>query len=146
MCFRSNLCPDQRGGAPAMCLHTPQKVGSCAPATPPPISHTDRATPPHKRAIEFRLIQLFGFWSWITTKSVRETLRLAKNGRVGLTQSNGYLYSSPLLRPWKADISPLPWLLCRQMPCLFLICCLCVKVFFANPYTVPPLKEHSLGY
>uniref|UniRef100_A0A8C4Z075 Uncharacterized protein n=1 Tax=Gadus morhua TaxID=8049 RepID=A0A8C4Z075_GADMO len=34
-----------------------------------------------------------------------------------LTQSNRYLYSAPPLRPWKADISPLPWLLCRQMPC-----------------------------
>ena len=36
--------------------------------------------------------------------------------------------------------SPLP-----HVFVMLLICCLCVEVFFANPYTVPPLEEHSLG-
>ena len=37
--------------------------------------------------------------------------------------------------------SPLP-----HVFVMFLICCFCVEVFFAIPYTVPPLEEHSLGY
>uniref|UniRef100_A0A8C4ZHS7 B box-type domain-containing protein n=1 Tax=Gadus morhua TaxID=8049 RepID=A0A8C4ZHS7_GADMO len=37
--------------------------------------------------------------------------------------------------------SPLP-----HVFVMFLIYCLCVEVFFANPYNVPPLEEHSLGY